>query len=61
MGLLDAKYLASLGLREAALLYDAVDLQREMGFEPLPLGIGEAEIRSHDDAILDLLVGKYLS
>ena len=44
VGLPDPEDLAGLGLREAALPDEAVDLQRQIGLELLALGMGESEI-----------------
>ncbi len=47
MGLFDAENLAGLRLCQSALLYDAVDLQREMGFELFAFRIGDTEVSKH--------------
>src|SRR3972149_9219648 len=52
MGLSDAENLAGLRLCESALLYDAVDLQREMGFELFAFRIGETQVSKHVAAAL---------
>src|SRR5271170_1473180 len=47
VGLPDAEDFAGLRLRQAALLDDLVDLQRQAGLEQLLLGIRQAEISEH--------------
>src|SRR5712664_227292 len=44
MRLLDAEDFTGLGLRESPLLDEPVNLQRQIGLEPLALGIRESEI-----------------
>jgi len=44
VGLLNAQSLASFCLGKAAVFNQAVDLQCELGFELLTLGVGEAEV-----------------
>ena len=52
MGLFDAENLAGLRLCESPFLYDAVDLQREMGFELFAFRIGKPQVSEHVAAAL---------
>ena len=47
MGLFNAEYLARFRLCESPLLYDAVDLQRQIGFELFAFRIGETQVSKH--------------
>ena len=52
VGLLDAEDLSGLGLAQAALLDDLVDLQRQASLEKLLLRIGQSKIGKHVAAAL---------